>query len=185
MTRLLRVVVDRRRPRGSAASAALRGPPRDRRHLDVGVQRPQDRHRARAQRAGAVHDRPPAGRRRVAGDRVERHRERVGEHRHLVGHVVGDRHQHVAVGGQALGEPAGRVGRVAGVDARRQRAVVEAPAQAEVAGLARGADRIEAAHRARQPRVQHHPLPGRRRPRRAPRPPPWRRPRARGPAGTR
>ena len=37
-------------------------------------------------------------------DGVQRHRERVGQHRHLVGYRVGHREQHRLVSGQVLGE---------------------------------------------------------------------------------
>ena len=104
--------------------------------LDVGVQRAQDRGGAGAERAGAVDEHPAARRRRVAGDGVERHRERVGEHGDLVGRRVGHREQH------RRGRASARRSRrwrpsSAGVDAGGEVAVVEAPAQAEVARLRR------------------------------------------------
>ena len=71
-------------------------------HLDVGVERAQDRDRARAERAGAVDHHLAARRRRVPRDRVQRHRERVGEHRELVGDVVGHLEQHRVVRGHEL-----------------------------------------------------------------------------------
>ena len=77
----------------------LRAEARDHAHLDVGIERPQDRDRARSERSGAVHEHLPARRRGVARDGVQRHRERVGEHRDLVGHVVGHGEQHRRVRG--------------------------------------------------------------------------------------
>ena len=123
----------------SVGQRLLRGPAGDGGDLDVGVQRPQDGGGARAEGAGAVDDGAAARRRRRAGDGVERDRERVGEDGDLVGDVVGHGHEHAAVGREQLGEAAGGVGRVAGVDAGREVAVVEVPAQAVVAGLARRA----------------------------------------------
>ncbi len=87
--------------------------------------------------------RPPC-RRRVACDRVQRHRERISEHGDLVGDVVGHREHHGAMGREVLGETARRVLRVAGVDTRRQPAVDEAPTCAEVAVLAFRAHRVDA-----------------------------------------
>ena len=118
-----------------ARELGLRLEARDHEHLDVGVQRAQDRGRARAERAGAVDHRLAAGRRWVARDRVQRHRERVGEHRELVGHVVGHLEQHRVVRGHQLGVAAARVLRRADVDAGRDRADAEDPAQAVVADL--------------------------------------------------
>ena len=132
---------------------------RDDGHRHVGVERPQDRDRAQPQRAGPVHQNPARSGRRVAGDRVQGHRERVGEHGHLVGNRVGHREQHAVVGRHQLGVSAGHVGRHPGVDAGFDVAVGEAPAQAVVAVLAGGARRFDAARPARQPRVEHHPLP--------------------------
>ena len=57
-----------------------------------------------------------------------------------------------------LGVAAGGVARHAGVDAVADVALGEAPAEAEVAGLARRAERGDAARRARQPRVEHDAL---------------------------
>ena len=126
-----------------------------------------------------------AGRRRVAGDAVERHRERVGEDGVLVVDGVGHGEEHRRVGRHQLGVAAGGVARHAGVDAGADVAGGEAPAQAEVAGLAGRAERGDAPRRARQPRVEHHPLAdveAARPPGRAPSPRPP--PRGPSPAGT-
>ena len=63
------------------------------------------------------------------------------------------------VRGHQLGVAAGRVARHAGVDAGADLTGREAPAEAEVARLARGAQGRDAARRARQPGVEDHPLP--------------------------
>ena len=128
-------------------------------HRHLGVERPQDRDRAQPQRARPVHQDPARARRRVAGDRVQGHRKRVGEHGHLVGNRIGNGEQHAVVGRHQLGVSAGHVGRHPGVDAGFDVAVGEAEAQAVVAALARGTRRVDAARPARQPRVEHHPLP--------------------------
>ena len=107
---------------------------------------------------GAPHEHPAAGRRRVAGDAVQRHRERVGEDGVLVVDGVGHREEHRGVGRHQLGVAAGGVARHAGVDAGGDVAGREAPAQAEVAGLAGGAQRRDARGRAGQPRVEHDAL---------------------------
>ena len=101
--------------------------------------------------------RPDAGR-RMAGDRVQRHRERIGEHRELIGHLVGHAEQHAVVRGHQLGVAAGDVGRHTGVNARFDVAVGETPAQAVIAGFTCGTQRFDPTRRARQPRVQHHSL---------------------------
>ena len=94
----------------------------------------------------------------MAGDGVQRHRKRVGEHRQLVGHRIGHREQHAVVSRHQLGVATGHVGRDAGVDPRFDVAVAEAPAQAVVTALAGRAGRFDAPRPAGQPRVEHHPL---------------------------
>ena len=94
----------------------------------------------------------------MAGDRVQRHRKRVGEHRRLVGHRIGHWEQHTVVSRHQLGVAAGHIGRHPGVDPRLDVAVAEAPAQAVVPALAGRAGRFDAARPAGQPRVEHHPL---------------------------
>ena len=128
-------------------------------HLHLRVQRAQHRHRAQPEGAGAVDEDPSRRRRRMARDRVQRHRERVGEHGELIGHRVGHAEQHAVVGRHQLGVSAGHVGRYAGVDAGLDIPVGEAPAQAVVAVFACGTGRFDPTRTARQPRVQHHPLP--------------------------
>ena len=81
----------------AAGHRLLRRVPHDRGDLDRRVQRAQDGDRGRAERAGAADERPAARRRRVAGDGVQRHRERVGQHRDLVGDVVGHGERHRVV----------------------------------------------------------------------------------------
>ena len=70
-------------------------------------------------------------------DGVEGHRERVGQHRRLVGDAVGYRDQHGVVRRQLLGPRAGGTRDDPDVDARAEVPLGEAPAQAQVAGLAR------------------------------------------------
>jgi hypothetical protein len=123
--------------------------------LDVGIQRPQDGDGAAAERAGAVDDHLAAGGRWMAGDRVERDRERIGEDGDLVGDVVGDgEHHRAGVGGHEVGVAAGGVAGDAGVDAVADLAVGEVPAEAVVALVARRALRLDAAGAAGEPRVQ-------------------------------
>ena len=62
------------------------------------------------------------------------------------------------VGRHQLGVATGRVARHPGVDADADVTGGKAPAQAVVAGLARRAQRADAARRARQPRVEHDAL---------------------------
>ena len=71
--------------------------------------------------AGAPHEHPAVRGRRVAGDAVQRHRERIGEDRVLVVDRVGNREEHRGVRRHQLGVAAGRVARHAGVDARADR----------------------------------------------------------------
>jgi hypothetical protein len=97
----------------------------------------------------------------VPGDGMERHGEGVGEHGLLVGDLVGHRDQHRVVGRHQFRVATGRVARDAGVDAGRQQAVGEAPAEAVVTGLAGGAHGRDASRAARQPGVEHDPLPHR------------------------
>ena len=134
-----RRVADHRRAE-LAGERGLRLEPGDDEHLDVGVQRPQDRGRAGAERAGAVHHapcRPGGGGWRVIAWR--RHRERVGEDGELVGHGVGDLEQHRVVRGHQLGVAAAGVASTCPVwMPGRDRPDAEVPAQAEIAGLARG-----------------------------------------------
>ena len=94
----------------------------------------------------------------VAHDGVEGDREGICEHGRLVGHGVGYRMQHRVVGSQQLGPGAGRVGDDTDVDARSELSLREAPAQAQVAGLARRARRIDATRAAGQPGVEHDAL---------------------------
>jgi hypothetical protein len=117
----------------------------DHEHLDVGVERAEDRGGARTERAGAVHHRLAAGHGRMAGDGVQADGEGVGEDRKLVRDLVRNLEQLGVVGGHERRVPAAGVARRPGVDAGRDRADAEAPAQAEVAGLARRADRVDAA----------------------------------------
>ena len=109
--------------------------------------------------ARPVHQDPARRRRRMPGDRVQRHRERVGEHRDLVGHRIRHREQHAVVCRHQLGVSAGHIGRHPGVDAGLDVAVGEAPAQAVVAGFACRTTGFDAPRTTRQPRVEHHPLP--------------------------
>ena len=101
--------------------AALRVETRHGHHLDVRVQRAQDRD-ARTSPARPRRRRAPCSRpRRVPGDPVQRHRERVGEHRLLVRDRVRDLEQHRVVRGHQLAEPTGHVLAHAGVDPGRDR----------------------------------------------------------------
>ena len=106
-------------------------------HVDVGVQRAQDRGRAGSERARAVDHHLAARRRRVPRDRVQRHRERVGEHRELVGNVVGDLEELRVVRGHQLRVTTVGVAGGADVDAGRDRPDVERVTQAVVADFAR------------------------------------------------
>ena len=139
-----------------ARHLGLRLEARDDEHFDVGVQRAQDRGRARAERARAVDHHLAARRRRVPRDRVQRHRERVGEHRELVGDVVGHLEQLRVVRGHQLGVAAVarpstcRCGcRARSVRRRTTQHRLKSPR------LARRAHRRDAARPARQPRVEH------------------------------
>ena len=67
--------------------------------LDVRVQRAQDRDRGGPECARAVHEHLAVRLRRVAGDGVQGNRERVREHRDLVGDGVGHGEQHGVVRG--------------------------------------------------------------------------------------
>ncbi len=124
-------------------------------HLDVRVERAQDRQRGRAERAGAVHEHLAPGSRRMAGDPVQRDRERIREHRLLVRDRVGHLEQHGVVRGHQLAEPTGDVLAHAGVDPRGQPALGERPALTEVTGGAGRADRLDPARPAREPGVEH------------------------------
>ena len=95
----------------------------------------------------------------MAHDGVEGDGEGVGEHGRLVRDAVGHRDQHGVVGRQLLGPGARGAGDDADVDAGAEVTLGEAPAQAEVAGLAGRAERGDAAWRAGQPRVEHDTLP--------------------------
>jgi hypothetical protein len=150
-----RLVLEHARGAELLGELALRVEARDHTDLDVGVQRAQDRDRAATERAGAVHERPAVMCRRMTRDGVQRHRERVGEDANLVRHRVGNLEQHRVVRRHEVRVATGQVLRRADVDAGRERAVGEVPAQRQVADLARGAERRDAAGRARQPRVQH------------------------------
>jgi hypothetical protein len=92
-----------------AGESGLRLEAGDDQHVDVGIQRAQDRGGARAERAGAVHHHLAAGHRRVARDRVEADGERVGEDRELVGNLVGHLEQLRVVRRHELRVPAARV----------------------------------------------------------------------------
>ncbi len=94
----------------------------------------------------------------MTGHRVQRHGKRVGQHRDLVAHSVGDGDQHRLVRREVLGEAAGRILRRPGVDAGRDGSLGEVPAHAVVAGLARPAGRIDAPRAAGEPRVEDDPL---------------------------
>ena len=91
----------------------------------------------------------------MAYDGVEGHREGIGQDSGLVGDAGGDRDQHGVVRGQLLGPGAGCARRHPDVDAGAQVALGEAPAQAEVAGLAGWAPRVDAPRPTGQPGVQH------------------------------
>jgi len=113
-------------------------------HGDVGMQRPQNRHRAQSQRPGAVDQDPARVGRRVTGDRVQGDRERIGEHGHLVGNRVGNAEEHAVVRGHQFGVSTGHVGRYPGVDAWLDVAVGETPAQAVVAAFTGRTGRLDA-----------------------------------------
>ena len=126
--------------------------------LHARVERLEDGHAREAEGAGAVDEHPPRGGRRVAHDGVEGDREGIGQHGGLVGDAVGDRDQHGVVRRQLLGPGARRAGDDADVHPGAQITLREAPAQAEVTGLAGRAERRDAARRAGQPRVEDDPL---------------------------
>ncbi len=109
--------------------------------LDARVERLEDGHAGQAEGAGAVDEHPPRRGRRVAHDGVEGDREGIGQDGGLVGDAVGHRDQHGVVRRQLLGPGAGRAGDDADVHAGAEVALGEAPAQAEVAGLAGRAQR--------------------------------------------
>ena len=94
----------------------------------------------------------------MPGDRVQRHRERVGEDGEFVGHRLGHRVQHAVVRRHQFGVAAGHVRRHPGVNARLDVAVGETPAQAVVTVFACGTRRFDTARPARQPRVEHDAL---------------------------
>ena len=152
----------RREDRGAepASHLGLAGPAGDGRDFDVGVQRAQDRRRRRAEGAGTVDHGLAARPRRRSRHRMERDGEGVRQHCDLVRDFVGHRNHHGAVGGHQFGETARRLLGVAGVDAGGEASLGEAPAQAQVAGLACGARRFDATRTARQPRIEHDPLAG-------------------------
>ena len=126
--------------------------------LDSRVEGLQDGDACEAEGAGAVDEHAAPGRRRMAHDGVERHGEGVGQDCRLVGDAVGHRDQHGVVRGQLLGPGARGRSDDADVDARAEVALGEAPAQAQITGLAGGAGRVDAARTAGQPRVQHDAL---------------------------
>ena len=132
-----------------------------RHHSDrrLGVQRTQHRDRAQSEGTRSVDEHPSRGRWRMPGDRVQRNRERVGEHRDLVGHRIRHGEQHAVVGRHQFGVAAGDVRRHPGVDARLDVAVGEAPAQAVIPGFACRTTGFDAAWSARQPWVEDDPLP--------------------------
>src|SRR4029453_7175925 len=90
--------------------------------------------------------------------RMQRDRERIGEHGFVVAHLVGDRDAHRLVRGHERREPARRGAAVAGVDAGRDDAASEVAADGVLAVLAFGTWRGDASWPARQPGVQHDPL---------------------------
>ena len=106
----------------------------------------------------AVDEHLAAGRRRVTCHRVQRDGEGVPDDGHFVAQVVRDGDEHRLVGGQVVGEATGRVLRRPGVDARRDGALGEMPAQAVVAVLARRAGRVDAPRAAGEPGVEDDPL---------------------------
>ena len=136
----------------------LSGEPRHHRHLDVRVQRAQDCHAGQPEGTGAEDHDLAAGGRWVAQDGVERHRKRVGQHGRFVGDVIGHRNQHRGVCRHQLGPGPRRPGDHADVDAGADVPLGEGPAQVDVPGLARGAERCDPARGAAQPRVEQHPL---------------------------
>ena len=122
--------------------------------LDARVERLEDGHAGQAEGAGAVDEDLARGRRRVPHNGVERDREGVRQHGGLVRDAVGHRDEHGVVGRQLLGPGAGGAGDDADVHAGAQVALGEAPAQAQVAGLAGRAQRGDAPGRAGQPGVE-------------------------------
>ncbi len=126
--------------------------------LHARVERFEDGHAGQAEGAGPVDEDLPLRRRRVPHYGVEGDREGVRQHRRLVRDAVGDRDQHGVVCRQLLGPGAGGAGDDADVDTGAQVALGEAPAQAEVAGLAGRAQRGDAAWRAGQPGIEDDPL---------------------------
>ena len=99
---------------------ALRIEPGDHHHLDRRVQRPQDGDGALAERAGTVDEHLAARLRRMAGDGMERHRERVGDDDLLVAQVVRHLEEHRVVRRHEVGESPADVGAHADVDPRRE-----------------------------------------------------------------
>ena len=136
----------RRNTRWAPSSVGQRRPGRRsgrrRRPRRRGRGRAGSRPRSDPSAPGAPHERPAAGRRRVAGDAVQRHRERVGEDGVLV--VDARRGPGTA---STSGPASARRSRRSRRSTRRcgcpvlMSPVGEAPAQAEVAGLARRAER--------------------------------------------
>ena len=122
--------------------------------LHVRVQGPQDGDAGQAERAGAVDQHAAGGRGRVPDDGVEGDREGIGEDRGLVRDAVRHGDQHGVVCRQLLGPRTGGRGDDADVDARAQVALCEAPAQAQIAGVARRAGWGDAARAAGQPRIE-------------------------------
>ncbi len=110
-------------------------------------------------RAPAPIDDGPSRRGRwIAHDGVEGHRERVGHDRRLVGDPVGHGDEHGVVRRHQLRPRPGGARHHADVDAGADLPLGERPAQVDVPGLARWAERGDAPGGAAQPRVQHHPL---------------------------
>ena len=130
-----------------AGQFRLRLEPRHHRDRYLRVQRPQDRDRAQTERSSAVNQDAARARRRVTGDRVQRHRERVGEHGRLVRHRLRTRTA-CSRGRHRFRVATGHVGRHAGVDSGLDVAVTKAPAQAVIALL----DRPDKAVRSRAAR---------------------------------
>ena len=94
----------------------------------------------------------------MAHDGVERDGEGIGEHGRLIGDAVRNRDQHGVVCRQLLGPGSRCAGDDADVHPGSQITLREAPAEAQVPCLAGRAERLDAARRAGQPRVEHDPL---------------------------
>ena len=89
---------------------------------------------------------------------VQRYGEGVGQDGGLPTDAIGNEEGLRFVDGNALREAAGHVAAVAGVDAGLEAALRKALAEWIIARLARIAGWIDAPWRAREPRIDHHPL---------------------------